>query len=521
MRGDNVRLHSASRRNVHEHSTSGDNVRGHSSNRLATPRFAALRLTAFAVLLMLTAAGCSELEFLTFSSGGDTTTKRTFIPLSTQFPSDVSGLTQEQINALPAQTGEAFETTTLGDIGEWRLYQDKDNFTDLLEVGALLTADNGFRLEVECSDRTDSLNVRLDIDVPLGADWNGEKVTKAFEMRLGGEDANVDSRTDWYVASNEDWPGDDNKDWLVSPNALQFTKSLIDNDAGTLRIRYSADTGTSDDDTDTNSDTTASGETSTTAQSGTFTLTGGAVALPTVLAACSTPGYETSPDLFLLGKIVNQSTTTTTTTTTAAVPTDSSSEQATQEILNALQDALQDIVSEQDATDVLREMFQAVQSASSLEDALNKIAEIDSWQSALATLTDENLLQTALEAFGDTSQPTSTDVDTTSSTTVTDGEIDTQGKTGTGASGQTGAQPTLNSLEEILLQSCSALAAIVTPSTGCAAFSECMVPATQTWLDSQNNMTVQSFGEALLADNQPDWIDDYILAVLIQADECA
>lgn len=499
-------------------------MRERSCNSSAAPRFTALKLTAFAVLLMLTAAGCSELEFLTLSSGGDTTAKRTFIPSSTQFPSDVSGLTQEQINALPAQTGEAFETMTLGDIGEWRLYQDKDNFTDLLEVGAILTADNGFRLEVECSDRTDSLNVRLDIDVPLGADWNGEKVTKAFEMRLGGEDANVDSHTDWYVASNEDWPGDDNKEWLVSPNALQFTKSLIDNDTGTLRVRYSDSADASDDDTDTNPDTTTSGETTTTvqssgttAQSGTFTLKGGAVALPTVLAACSTPGYEDSPDLFLLGKIVNQSSTTTTT----VAPTDSSDEQATQEVLNALQDALQDIVSEQDATDVLQEMFQAVQSASSLGDALNKIAEIDSWQSALATLTDENLLQTALETFGDTSQqPTSTDVDTTSSTTVPDSEI-TQRETGTGASGETGAQPTLGSLEEILLQSCSTLANVLTPSTGCAAFSECMVPATQTWLDSQTDMTVQRFGEALLSANQPDWIDDYILAVLIQADECA
>ena len=192
-------------------------------------------------MLVITVSCAELLEQLQIIDATDTTTNRIFFeipdPQSDTPPPDIS---------LP-------DIPQIGDTGKWNFYQDEDAFTGELEVGALLYADNDFELEVECSQRTDALNVRLSLDFSLNIETQqNSRITKTFEMRLGDDTAPVATQSDWFFASDDEWPGNDNASWLVAPNPVSFTNSLIANNDNTLKIRYTENSTDAADSTDGN-----------------------------------------------------------------------------------------------------------------------------------------------------------------------------------------------------------------------------------------------------------------------------
>ena len=208
-------------------------------------------LLVVAALLLLYATGCGQ--------PNDKSSGRTPV---TALPAGQGESQAELIDPTPEDLG-------IGETGGWSLYQDEDTFTDELEHGALLAADNGFQLEVECG--RNGFSVRLDVNTIFFGGWDGDRSWQEFDVRVGGGPIQV---MEWYVAPDEEWIGGDNEEWLVSPDPVRFTEQLISSDGTELLVRHG-------DDEDT----------------GKFDLTGTASALPPVLGACQTDGYLDQPDV--------------------------------------------------------------------------------------------------------------------------------------------------------------------------------------------------------------------------------
>ena len=140
----------------------------------------------------------------------------------------------------------------------WQQYTNVDDFTDAVEVGALLEADNGFGLEVECGQN--GFTVRLDVNTYF-MQWDEERTPEEFALRFGEEDT---EQITWYLLPDGEWVGDDNDEWLVSPSSETFAQRLIDADGSRLLIRHGEDEDT-----------------------GEFDLTGAAAAITPIMEACN------------------------------------------------------------------------------------------------------------------------------------------------------------------------------------------------------------------------------------------
>ena len=154
-------------------------------------------------------------------------------------------------------------------VGSWDLYVDEDAFTDELEQGAVLAADNGYQLEVECG--RNGLSVRMDVNTIFLGGWDGERIWEEFAIRVGG--GPIDA-LEWFVAPDEEWVGSDNDEWLVSPDPAGFTEMVIASDGAEMLVRHGDDEET-----------------------GSFDLAGAANALPPVLGACGVEGYDGQPSV--------------------------------------------------------------------------------------------------------------------------------------------------------------------------------------------------------------------------------
>ena len=249
---------------------------------------------------------------------------------------------------------------------------------------------------------------------------------------------------------------------------------------------------TDSDSTDSSGDNASDSAAKDASKTGVFTLKGSANALPTVLSACKVSGYENQPDLYQLAKLSMPPTTTTTpdATTTSAAGSDTM-----REIFNALKEHTS---SQIELTNLLEKIFNLIRSGSSLSEVISSIQNINGWQSILNELTQANLIDQAVEAIdGATSQP--------------DPE-----------SGNTQISPENipSTLQKILELSCSQIPTESAPTNGCSNFVPCMVGPTQNWINSQDQVSLQDFGAAILSDSRSRLIEQYMIAVLTQADEC-
>lgn len=181
----------------------------------------------------------------------------------------VATAVEQSDEGLSQQDGKGPVVAGLGEIGSWNLYQDEDVFTDELEHGAVLAADNGYQLEVECG--RNGFSVRLDVSTFFIGGWGGERSWEEFAIRVGGGPIQA---LEWYIASDEEWVGDDNDEWLVSPAPVEFAGVLIASDGAELLVRHGDDEET-----------------------GTLDLSGAANALPPVLGACEVEGFEGQPEV--------------------------------------------------------------------------------------------------------------------------------------------------------------------------------------------------------------------------------
>ena len=141
--------------------------------------------------------------------------------------------------------------------GAWQSYSEVDDFTDAVEVGARLEADNGFDLEVACGQN--GFTVRLNVNTIFFV-WGEGRSAEDFAMRFG--DGTIEHNT-WHLLPDDEWLGDDNDEWLVSPSPAVFAERLIDADGSRLLIRHGEDEDT-----------------------GEFDLTGAATAITPAMDAC-------------------------------------------------------------------------------------------------------------------------------------------------------------------------------------------------------------------------------------------
>ena len=139
----------------------------------------------------------------------------------------------------------------------WQSYTDVDDFTDAVEVGTRLEADNGFELEVECGQN--GFIVRLNVNTYFML-WEDEPGSEDFALRFGQGQI---EQTTWHLLPDTQWIGDDNEEWLVSPSPEAFANRLIDTDAAGLLIRHGEDEAT-----------------------GEFDLTGAAAAIVPIMQTC-------------------------------------------------------------------------------------------------------------------------------------------------------------------------------------------------------------------------------------------
>ena len=139
----------------------------------------------------------------------------------------------------------------------WQSYTDVDDFTDAVEVGARLEANNGFELEVECGQN--GFAVRLNVNTYFML-WEDELGSEDFALRF---DQGQIEQTTWLLLPDTQWIGDDNEEWLISPSPEAFANRLIDADGERLLIRHGEDEAT-----------------------GEFDLTGAAAAIVPIMQTC-------------------------------------------------------------------------------------------------------------------------------------------------------------------------------------------------------------------------------------------